>query len=159
MPVDNNGIPGAASGLSMVNPSDIETFTVLKDASATAIYGSRASNGVIMITTKKGKAGQKMKVTYDGNVSLSTLPNRLQVLSGDETRAYAMALGYDHDHMKYLGTANTDWQSLIYRPAPSTDHNISMMGGVHNSVMDMPYRASVGYTLIMVLSKPPRCSV
>ena len=147
MPVDNNGIPGAASGLSMVNPSDIETFTVLKDASATAIYGSRASNGVIMITTKKGKAGQKMKVTYDGNVSLSTLTNRLQVLSGDETRAYAMALGYDHDHMKYLGTANTDWQSLIYRPAPSTDHNISMMGGVHNSVMDMPYRASVGYTL------------
>ena len=147
MVMDNNGIPGAASGLSMVNPSDIETFTVLKDASATAIYGSRASNGVIIITTKKGAAGQKPKVTYDGNVSFGTLTNRLETLTGDETRAYAMSLGYSQDQMKFLGTANTDWQNEVYRTAISTDHNISLMGGVKNKVVDMPYRASVGYTL------------
>jgi len=145
--MDNGGIPGAASGLSMVNPSDIETFTVLKDASATAIYGSRASNGVIIITTKKGSAGQKLKVTYDGNVSFGTLTNRLKTLSGDETRAYAMALGYSHDQMKYLGTENTDWQDQVYRTAVSTDHNVSFMGGVKTKVAEMPYRASIGYTL------------
>ena len=141
--MDNGGIPGAANPLSMVNPSDIETFTVLKDASATAIYGSRASNGVIIITTKKGTAGQKMKVTYDGNVSFGTLTNRLQTLSGDEVRAYAMSLGYNKDQMKYLGTANTNWQDQVYRTAISTDHNVSIMGSTKN----MPYRASLGYTL------------
>ena len=145
--MDNNGIPGAASGLSMINPSDIETFTVLKDASATAIYGSRASNGVIIITTKKGAAGSKMKVTYDGNVSFGTLTNRLKTLTGDETRAFAMAQGYTADEMKYLGSENTDWQNQIYRTAVSTDHNISLMGGFKNKNVDMPYRASVGYTL------------
>ena len=145
--MDNNGIPGAASGLSMVNPSDIETFTVLKDASATAIYGSRASNGVIIITTKKGAAGQKMKVTYDGNVSFGTLTNRLKTLNGDEIRAYAMALGYNHEQMSFLGKENTDWQDKIYRTAISTDHNISLTGGFKNKNVSMPYRASVGYTL------------
>ena len=141
--MDNSGIPGAANPLSMVNPSDIETFTVLKDASATAIYGSRASNGVIIITTKKGSAGQKMKVTYDGNVSFGTLTNRLSTLSGDEIRAYAMSLGYTKDQMKYLGTANTNWQDQVYRTAISTDHNVSLVG----STKHMPYRASIGYTL------------
>ena len=141
--MDNNGIPGAANPLSMVNPSDIETFTVLKDASATAIYGSRASNGVIIITTKKGSSGQKLKVTYDGNVSFGTLTNMLETLSGDETRAYAMSLGYSRDQMKFLGTANTNWQKEVYRTAVSTDHNVSLVG----STKHMPYRASVGYTL------------
>ena len=141
--MDNGGIPGAANPLSMVNPSDIETFTVLKDASATAIYGSRASNGVIIITTKKGAAGQKLKVTYDGNVSFGTLTNRVETLTGDEVRAYAASLGYNHDQMKYLGTANTDWQDQVYRTAVSTDHNISLTGSTKN----MPYRASIGYTL------------
>ncbi|MCQ2325655.1 MAG: TonB-dependent receptor plug domain-containing protein, partial [Paludibacteraceae bacterium] len=127
--MDNGGIPGAANPLSMVNPSDIETYTVLKDASATAIYGSRASNGVIIITTKKGAAGQKLKVTYDGNVSVGTLTNKLQTLTGDEIRAYATALGHNHSQMKYLGTENTNWQDQVYRTAVSTDHNISLMGG------------------------------
>ena len=145
--MDNNGIPGAANPLSMVNPSDIETFTVLKDASATAIYGSRASNGVIIITTKKGATGAKPSVTYDGNVSFGTLTNTLKTLTGDETRAYAMSLGYTHDQMKYLGTANTNWQNQVYRVAVSTDHNVSIKGGVKNKVVDMPYRASIGYTL------------
>lgn len=141
--MDNNGIPGAANPLSMVNPNDIETFTVLKDASATAIYGSRASNGVIIITTKKGKAGSALKVSYEGNLSVASLVNRMEVLTGDELRAYATAIGLGSDKTKYLGTENTNWQDQIYRNAISTDHNISLMGGTKN----MPYRASIGYTL------------
>ena len=141
--MDNNGIPGASNPLSMVNPNDIETFTVLKDASATAIYGSRASNGVIIITTKKGKAGSKPKFSYDGNVSMSNLVNRLEVLTGDEMRSYANAIGLGRGITQYLGTANTDWQDQIYRAAISTDHNFSVTGGTKN----MPYRASLGYTL------------
>ena len=141
--MDNNGIPGAANPLSMVNPNDIETFTVLKDASATAIYGSRASNGVIIITTKKGKAGSALKVSYEGNMSVGNLVNRMEVLTGEELRAYATAIGLGDDKTQYLGTANTDWQDQIYRTAVSTDHNISLMGGTKN----MPYRASIGYTL------------
>ena len=145
--MDNNGIMGVSNPLSMVNPADIESMTILKDASATAIYGSRASNGVIIITTKKGKAGSKLKVTYEGNVSVSQLVDRVEVLNGDQLRKYANALGMSPEAMSALGNENTDWQSLIYRPAVSTDHNISMMGGVKNDVVEMPYRASVGYTL------------
>ena len=145
--MDNNGIKGAPNALAMVNPSDIETFTVLKDASATAIYGSRASNGVIIITTKKGSSGQKLKVQYDGSVSVNTLTNRLETLTGDQVRQYATALGHDASKTCYLGTANTDWQDQIYRPAVSTDHNVSIMGGFKDKNCDMPYRASVGYTL------------
>lgn len=145
--MDNNGIQGVSNPLSMVNPADIESMTVLKDASATAIYGSRASNGVIIITTKKGKAGSKPKVNYEGNVSVSQLVDRVEVLTGDQLRRYANALGLGPEAMASLGQENTDWQSLVYRPAVSTDHNISIMGGVKNNVVDMPYRASVGYTL------------
>jgi len=143
--LDNNGIPGAANPLSMVNPSDIESFTVLKDASATAIYGSRASNGVIIITTKKGAAGSKPKFSYEGNVSFGALTNRMEVLTGDELRAYAMGALCEHPAKKtmYLGKNNTDWQAQVYRVAPSTDHNFSISGGTKN----MPYRFSLGYTL------------
>ena len=141
--MDNNGIQGVANPLSMVNPSDIESFTVLKDASATAIYGSRASNGVIIITTKKGKTGSKPKFSYEGNVSVGALTNRLEVLTGNQLRAYAAELGHPDSKTQYLGTNNTDWQSEVYRLAPSTDHNFSVTGGTKN----MPYRASLGYTL------------
>lgn len=141
--MDNNGIPGAANPLSMVNPNDIETFTVLKDASATAIYGSRASNGVIIITTKKGKAGSKPKFSYEGNVSISNLTNRTEVFTGDEMRAYATAIGLGASTIHNLGSANTDWQDQVYRTAVSTDHNFSVVGGTKH----MPYRASIGYTL------------
>ena len=84
-----------SNGLSMVNPEDIETFTVLKDASATAIYGSRASNGVIIITTKKGKNGQAPKINYNGSISLATTQKRYDVLDGNEYRAYAQQLWGD----------------------------------------------------------------
>lgn len=145
--MDNDGIQGVSNPLSMVNPNDIETITVLKDASATAIYGSRASNGVIIITTKKGTAGSKPKVSYSGNISTSILTDRLEVLSGDDLRTYANALYsqdlLSDDAMSTLGTENTDWQDAIYRTAISTDHNISVAGGTKN----MPYRVSVGYTL------------
>ena len=140
--MDNNGIQGVSNPLALVNPNDIETFTVLKDASATAIYGSRASNGVIIITTKKGAAGSKPKFSYEGNASMSNLMNRIETLSGDEIRAYALALGHNDKKTKYLGNANTDWQDQIYRAAISTDHNFSVTGGAKN----MPYRASLGYT-------------
>ena len=145
--MDNNGILGVSNPLSLVNPNDIETFTVLKDASATAIYGSRASNGVILITTKKGKAGQKMKVTYDGNVSFGTVVKHLGVLSGDELRAYATASGQSTQANQYLMNDDVDWFKQTYRTAISTDHNISLTGGFKNKNVDMPYRASVGYTL------------
>ena len=140
--MDNNGIQGVANPLSMVNPADIESFTVLKSASATAIYGSRASNGVIIITTKKGAKGSKPAITYNGNVSFGTLTNRMETLTGDEIRAYASGLGHSADAMSSLGTYNTDWQDQIYRTAVSTDHNISISGGAKN----MPYRFSIGYT-------------
>ena len=86
--IDNEGIKGMSNGLSMVNPEDIETFTVLKDASATAIYGSRASNGVIIITTKKGAKGGGVSVSYSGNVSISKTQKRYDVMTGDEFREY-----------------------------------------------------------------------
>lgn len=145
--MDNNGVQGVSNPLSLVNPNDIETFTVLKDASATAIYGSRASNGVILITTKKGKSGQKMKVNYDGNVSFGTVLDHLKVLTGDELRAYAMAAGQSKQANAFLMNDNVDWFNHIYRTAISTDHNVSLMGGVKNKIVDMPYRASIGYTL------------
>ena len=145
--MDNNGIQGVANPLSLVNPNDIETFTVLKDASATAIYGSRASNGVILITTKKGKSGQKLKVSYDGNVSFGSVLKHLQVFTGDELRAYATGAGQSALSNAYLMNDNVDWFNQIYRTAISTDHNVSLTGGVKTKVMDMPYRASIGYTL------------
>ncbi len=149
--MDNDGIKGVANPLTMVNPNDIESFTVLKDASATAIYGSRASNGVIIITTKKGSTNQKLKVNYSGNVSFGTLMNTMDVMSGDELRDYADYLynnkvdnpgSYRPKVLNYLGGADTDWQAAIYRTAVSTDHNISLMGGTKH----MPYRFSLGYT-------------
>lgn len=138
--IDNNGIKGMSNGLSMVNPEDIETFTVLKDASATAIYGSRASNGVIIITTKKGKNGQAPKVSYNGSVSVSTIQKRYDVLDGDEYRTYAQQI-FGDELPASLGTANTDWQDEIFRPAISTDHHVSINGGLRN----LPYRISLGY--------------
>lgn len=88
--MDNNGVKGLANPLSMVNPADIETFTVLKDASATAIYGSRGSNGVIIITTKKGKSGQKPTVSYNGNVSVGMKKKTIDVMGADEFRSFVI---------------------------------------------------------------------
>jgi len=145
VPVDNQGINGAGNPLSLVNPQDIESFTVLKDASATAIYGSRASNGVILITTKKGLDGEKMRVNISSQVSRATNYGKVDVLSGDEYRALlnrAVAEGtIPALNQAYLGTANTDWQDAIYKTAWTTDNNVSLTG----SVRHVPYRVSLGY--------------
>ena len=136
--MDNNGVKGLANGFSMVNPADIETFTVLKDASATAIYGSRASNGVIIITTKKGRQGSKPRVAYNGYLSFGKVSKKYDVMTGDEYRHYVKnVLGQEG---KGLGDANTDWQDLIYRTAVSTDHQVSIKGATKL----MPYRVSLG---------------
>ncbi len=147
-PVSNSGISGLANPLSTINPNDIETFTVLKDASATAIYGSRASNGVILITTKKGTVGKPMQISYNATMSVNTIPAYMEVLSGDEFRSLAYdlasksAVGLSMNSLGRLGTENTNWQKEIYQTALAHDHNISISGGVKT----MPYRASIGYT-------------
>lgn len=141
--MDNKGVKGLANPLSMVNPNDIESFTVLKDASATAIYGSRASNGVIIITTKKGQAGARPTISYDGNVSVSTVKSTVDVMDGDQFRSFIKDIwGEDSEAYSKLGNANTDWQKEIFRAAVSTDHNLTISGGLKN----MPYRVSFGYT-------------
>ncbi|MBR5699124.1 MAG: TonB-dependent receptor [Prevotella sp.] len=141
--MDNQGIKGVANPLSMVNPADIESFTVLKDASATAIYGSRGSNGVIIITTKKGRKGQKPSVTYNGNVSWSTKTKLLDVLDANAYRQFINSYyGADSDAAALMGNANTDWQDQIYTQAFGVDHNVTVSGGIKN----MPYRFSAGFT-------------
>jgi TonB-linked SusC/RagA family outer membrane protein len=144
VPIDNANVAGSSNFLSFMNPNDIETFTVLKDASATAIYGSRASNGVILITTKKGTAGSKMSITYDGNTSVSTAVKYTDVYTGDELRQIALnhQTLFGVQNLSLLGPYNTNWQKEIFRTAISHDHNLSVTG----SYKTLPYRASVGYT-------------
>lgn len=141
--MDDKGVQGLSNPLSMVNPNDIESFTVLKDASATAIYGSRASNGVIIITTKKGSKSGKVKVSYNGNVSLSNVKETLDVMDGNEYREFIAGIyGEDSEQYGKLGSANTDWQDQIYRAAWSTDHNVTAAGNIKGA----PFRVSIGYT-------------
>ena len=141
--MDNEGVKGLANILSMVNPQDIESFNVLKDASATAIYGSRGSNGVIIITTKKGRKGLAPSISYSGSVTVSMKKKTLDVMSGDEYRSFIKNMyGEGSVPVSALGTANTDWQSEIYRVAISHDHNLTFSGAFKN----LPYRLSVGFT-------------
>ncbi|MCO5936654.1 TonB-dependent receptor [Mucilaginibacter sp. RB4R14] len=137
--LSNDGIAGAPNALSLINPNDIETFTVLKDASATAIYGSRASNGVIIITTKRGLAGKPV-INLNTQVSAAVLTKKVSVLSADQLRAYVKANG-NATYQGLLGAENTDWQKEIYKTAISNDNNLSISGGFKN----VPYRISVGY--------------
>ena len=144
VPIDNGGISGSRNTLNLINPNDIETFTVLKDASATAIYGSRASNGVILITTKKGKLGKKATVNYSGNVSSSQIINTVGVFDADAYRNLITEnFGEGSTEVASLGTANTDWQNEIYGSAFGQDHSLSVSGGIADV---LPYRASFGYT-------------
>lgn len=140
VPVDNESISGARNALNTINPGDIETFTVLKDASATAIYGSRASNGVVMITTKKGKAGNPLKLDYTGTFTLYTPTKTIDVLSAEQFRAQ-LTDKYP-DQVDMLGDANTNWQDEIYSNAFGMDHHLSLTGATKH----MPYRVSIGYS-------------
>jgi iron complex outermembrane receptor protein len=147
VPLDNESISGMTNPLSTINPNDIESMNILKDASATAIYGSRASNGVIIITTKKGAAGQKLKVDVSTQNSIATIARRVKVLSADEfrevatTQASVFRPDRADDYIGYLGTASTDWQDEIFRSAFTTDNNVSISG----SAGLLPYRVSAGF--------------
>ncbi|MGN1254276.1 MAG: SusC/RagA family TonB-linked outer membrane protein [Prevotella sp.] len=143
VPIDNQGVKGVSNILATINPQDIESFNVLKDASATAIYGSRGSNGVIIITTKKGQRG-KLKIAYNGSLTTSMKRKTLDVLGADEYRNWIRGkFGENSDAYHALGMADTDWQSLIYRTALSQDHGLTFSGSVSDI---LPYRFSVGYT-------------
>ncbi|MBO5830888.1 MAG: TonB-dependent receptor [Alistipes sp.] len=158
LPISNSGVSGTANPLASINPSDIESFTVLKDASATAIYGSRASNGVIIITTKKGSKydGSVPRVSVDFTTSLSQNAKYVDVMTGDEMRqtlewyygtqdtdAYRSATKYVDADGNYI---NTDWQREIYQLAKSYEGNISISGNVKLGEKDnLPYRVSYGY--------------
>jgi len=142
VPVSNYGIAGIDNPLATLNPNDIESFNVLKDASATAIYGSRASNGVIIITTKKGKS-DKFTVNLSTLNSLSKITKEAPSLTAAEFRQVTSSAqaGLTPAQQGLVGKANTDWQSLIYHQAFSTDNNVSFTGGIKG----LPYRLSIGY--------------
>ena len=152
LPVSNDGISGMSDPLSSINPEDIESFTVLKDASATAIYGSRASNGVIVITTKKGaKTGSAIpQIAIDVTGSLNTIAKYQDVLTGDQLRALIterVANGKTAAAaLDALGKENTDWQKQIYRMSPTVDANISLNGKADMGSVTLPYRVSGGFT-------------
>jgi TonB-dependent starch-binding outer membrane protein SusC len=148
IPLESAGISGMTNPLSTINPNDIESFTILKDASATAIYGSRASNGVIIIKTKRGAitpGEQKMIINYNGSFSLATSAKLLTVFTGDEYRSLIAdrVANYHLDQaaLSKLGAANTDWQKEIYQVAPTTEHNISLS----HAIGMVPYRLSFDY--------------
>lgn len=144
MPIDNRTIDGMSNVLTSINPNDIESFTVLKDASSTAIYGSRASNGVIIITTKEGKANQDLHVQLDSKVMVNEIVDYIDVLSADEFRTLVNERAETHSSVNpdLMGNASTDWQKEIFQNTVSHDHNLSVSGALSN----IPVRASVGYT-------------
>ena len=147
VPVDNNSVSGTANILSTINPNDIESMTVLKDAAAASLYGSRASNGVIIITTKKGRAGKPV-FNFNTKLSLAAVSKYNDVLSPQQVRdivnSQATLTGSD-TYSSLLGTANTDWQKLIFKKALTTDNNLSIAGAIKASKISIPYRISLGY--------------
>ena len=147
VPVASGPTAGMPNPLDILNPNDIESFTVLKDASAAAIYGSRASNGVILITTKKG-GGSIMRVSYSGSFSVTQNYKTVPVMTAAElrkfyTEIYPVDTPMGETVSGLLGSDNVDWQSLVFRTAYATSHNVSMYGNLDAS---MPYRVSVSYT-------------
>ena len=143
VPVESNGISGSANLLNTINPNDIESISVLKDASATALYGSRASNGVLILTTKKGATGA-VKFNFNTQASVGMVAKYVDVLDGDQIRsivnADALATG-NNTYKNLLGTSNTDWQKEIYQTALGWDNNINASGSIKN----IPFRISTGY--------------
>lgn len=146
MPIQSaNTLPGGTgltggsqrNPLSRLNPNDIESITVLKDASATAIYGARGANGVVLITTKKGKGGSAMAVDYNYQLSASTLAKKLDLLTADEYRAAVNRFGLGNT----LGNADTDWQDEVFQTGVAQQHNLSLSGGSAEG----NYRLSLGY--------------
>src|SRR5688500_12625366 len=144
VPIESDGVDGGRNFLNVVNLNDIETFTVLKDASATAIYGNRASAGVIIITTKKGTVGGKLRLGYSANLSIGNPSDYVDVLNAAEFRAAVDSLP-DSDSAKIwplMDVYDTDWQKEIYQTAIGHDHNLYLTGGFGQ----FPYRVSLGYS-------------
>ncbi|RCH54778.1 SusC/RagA family protein [Mucilaginibacter hurinus] len=141
VPLTDAGISGSPNALGLINPNDIQEFSILKDASATAIYGSRASNGVILITTKKGQSGAP-QISFNTQFSLSKISKKADIFTPEEFREFVNANATDVDKNK-LGTANTDWQDVIYQTASTTDNNLSVSGSAFKNAL--PYRISAGY--------------
>ncbi len=149
VPVDNNGISGSGNALSLINPDDIENITVLKDASAAAIYGSRAANGVIIITTKRGVSDSKLHIDVNSTTSFSQVTNYVDVLSADELRDVLSTDG-TATQQALLGDANTDWQRELFRLGIAEDLDVTLSGGIKN----LPYRLNLeGYTENGVLDR------
>jgi len=142
VPLSNDGVQGMSNELAMISPENIESMTVLKDASATAIYGSRASNGVIIITTKKGKAG-KPQVTFSANMYVNTPRKTYKNMSTEDFRAAVIARTAEGSSSRaLLGNADTNWQDQVLRTTVSSDYNLAVGGSAGN----MPYRVSISYT-------------
>jgi TonB-linked SusC/RagA family outer membrane protein len=140
VPLSNIVPGGTVNVMSMINPNDIANITVLKDASATAIYGSRGSSGVILITTKRGT--KKLSINYNVTTSLSVLPNEVPVYTADQFRTLVdQVYAGVPAATSLLGNANTNWQNQIYQQAFGEDHNLSIAGTTGN----MPYRIGLGY--------------
>ncbi len=148
VPLSNDGINGMSNPLAMISPDNIESMTILKDASATAIYGSRASNGVIIITTKKGKTGRP-QVNFSASVKVDTARKRWDTLNASEFKEKFLgyygpgAAHYNEEAMGFLGDADTNWQDQVLRTAVSQDYNLSVGG----TVGFLPYRISGSYTM------------
>ncbi|MEL7251565.1 MAG: SusC/RagA family TonB-linked outer membrane protein [Bacteroidota bacterium] len=141
LPLESRNVSGARNTLNIINPNDVESVTVLKDASATAIYGSRASNGVILITTKKGSLGNGgVNVSYNGSFATSSIQNEVPLYTADEFRTFVQ----DNfpSNTDELGNTSTDWQDEIYQSGITHDHNVTATGNVGT----LPYRVSLGYT-------------
>jgi iron complex outermembrane receptor protein len=138
VPLSGNSISGASDPLSTLNPDDIESFTILKDAASTAIYGDRGANGVVLITTKHGKTG-KLRVELSSTTSLATITGYTNVMNASQFRSYITANGTP-DQIALLGKANTDWQKQIYQNGLTTNNSVTITGGIKN----LPYRLSVG---------------
>lgn len=140
VPIDNQGIAGSANALNLINPDDIASFTVLKDASAAAIYGARAANGVILIETKKGTAGGDLKVEFSTNNAVTTVARYVDVMTADEYRAAINEFG-SATQIDNLGEASTDWQREIFRTGFATDNDLAFSGGIRN----LPYRLGLEF--------------
>lgn len=142
VPIEGGGVNGGRNPLNIINPNDIESFTVLKDASAAAIYGNRASAGVILITTKKGAATGKLRIGYNSLLSVARVSDYIDVLTGDEYRALANRHPDSLKIRPLLGNENTDWQKEIYQTGIGHDQNLYLSGGVAK----IPFRVSLGYS-------------
>ena len=147
VPVEGNELKGSPNYLGTINPNDIESISVLKDAASTVLYGSRASNGVILINTKKGGTG-KTQFNFSSKYSLSKVGDFIKVLTGDEVRKIITeeaAITGDNKFKNLLGSANTNWQDAIYQQAAGFDNNLSVSGTLKDGFgFKLPYRASIG---------------